>query len=370
VSEEIIRRGPMSFSEFQDLALYHPQAGFYATVGMAGRSGDFLTSPEVGPLFAQVVGNALDKWWKQLGRPDPFFVFECGAGVGTLADGIMRSKPACLPALRYVAVERSGVLRNEQAGRLLMDDLGAVLSDAGPSRHIGPGRQALVATSAELPKGQYEGVVFANELLDNLPVDIFERRGRHWYECRVGVSKDGGFSEVMTRVEEERPELEQELDSILPNAHDGVRIPLQQAARSWLEEALGSLERGRVVCVDYARTTRWMSRHSWEDWLRTYRNHRPGSAPLDTPGSQDITCEVAIDQLARVRPPDRDRTQAEFLEANGLVELVQEAREAWHTNASTADLGAARARSRVNEGRALTDSKGLGRYRVFEWQVG
>jgi SAM-dependent MidA family methyltransferase len=360
----------MSFSEFQDLALYHPQAGFYANRGSAGRVGDFITSPEVGPLFGHVISLALDKWWKQLGRPDPFFVIEVGAGSGSLASSVLDATPACAHALRYVAVERSAGLRAEQAGRYLLDTPENVLKLTSAVPVVGS-KGPLVTSLAEIPDGKFTGVILANELLDNLPVDVFERRGRHWYKLCVALSKDGGFSEMLVEASEIEggPEIAAQLDHLAPAAADGSRVPYQMIGREWLSNALSHIERGKIVCFDYAHTTRWMSRHGWEDWLRTYRNHRPGGHPLESPGTKDITCDVAIDQLSLVRRPDRDRTQADFLEANGLVELIAEARDAWHGNASLGDLGAAKARSRVNEGRALTDPNGLGRYRAFEWDV-
>jgi SAM-dependent MidA family methyltransferase len=90
-----------------EAALYDDGDGFYQTGGRAGRGGDFVTSPEIGPLFAAVTAGALDRWWDQMGRPDPFVVVEAAAGGGTLARDILAAGPACSPALRYVLVERS-----------------------------------------------------------------------------------------------------------------------------------------------------------------------------------------------------------------------------------------------------------------------
>ena len=78
--------GIARFDEYMDLALYAPDEGFFATGGGAGRGGaDFLTSPEVGPLFGTVVGEYLDRRWEALGCPDPFVVGEAAAGRGALA---------------------------------------------------------------------------------------------------------------------------------------------------------------------------------------------------------------------------------------------------------------------------------------------
>jgi SAM-dependent MidA family methyltransferase len=126
-----------------------------------------------------------------------------------------------------------------------------------------------------------------------------------------------------------------------------------------------------VVAVDYADRTPSLARRPWLEWVRTYRAHGRGGHPLEAPGTQDVTCEVAVDQLAvLVRPPDADRSQAEWLRAWGIDELVAEARATWHERAHLGDLEALRARSRVGEADALTDPAGLGAFRVLEWEVG
>ena len=109
----------------------------------AGRRGDFLTSPEVGPLFGAVVARFIDAEWDRLGRPEPFTFVEAGAGPGTLARAVIAARPTCADALRYIAVEVSAA-----------------------QRELHPPEVESVAT---LPGEVKSGVVFANELLDNLP---------------------------------------------------------------------------------------------------------------------------------------------------------------------------------------------------------
>src|SRR3954469_19577686 len=125
--ERIARHGPLPYEAFVDAALYDPDGGFYASGGAAGRRGDFLTSPEVGPLFGRVLARALDAWWRDLGEPDPYVVVEVGAGAGTLARHVLDAGPECAPALRYVLVERSERLRDLQRGRLPMEPARQVL---------------------------------------------------------------------------------------------------------------------------------------------------------------------------------------------------------------------------------------------------
>ena len=264
-----------------------------------------------------MLARALDAWWSELGEPDPFTVVEAGAGRGALAKAVLAAEPACRPALRYVAVERSGALRS-----------------------LNPGSVATV------PDEPFTGVIVANELLDNLPFGLLERTADGWAEVRV----DRELREVMVPVDHD-------LD-----APAGARIPVQRAARQWVERARELAD--RVIVVDYADTTASMARRPWTVWVRTYRRHGRGGHPLADLGRQDITCEVAVDQLP---PATSDRSQAEFLRAFGIEELAADARRAWQERAHIGDLQALVSRSRVHEAAALTDETGLGAFRVLEW---
>src|SRR4249919_1949095 len=93
IVERIRREGPISFDAFVDLALYGDD-GFFTRARGAGRAGrDFVTSPEVGPLFGALVAGALDAWWRELEEPDPYLVIEAGAGRGRLAHDVLVAAP-------------------------------------------------------------------------------------------------------------------------------------------------------------------------------------------------------------------------------------------------------------------------------------
>ena len=298
-------------------ALYGPD-GFYERGGAAGRRGDFLTSPEMGPLFAEVLLGAIDTWCQP-----PFQVVEVGAGAGTLARHLL----ALRPTLELVLVERSAALRRH---------------------HL----DLPVESRPDLPPGPIRGVIFGNELLDNLPFDLYERREAGWVE--VGV-EDGQ--------EAVRP-----AGAIGYDAPVGARIPIQRRAAQLVADALGRLQAGRLVLIDYADTTDSLARRPWTEWVRTYRAHHRGGHPIQSPGTQDITVEVAVDQFDP--PPTSNRGQADFLRAHGIDELVAAARATWEERAAIGDLEALKARSRVTEAAALCDPDGLGRFRVLEWTVG
>jgi SAM-dependent MidA family methyltransferase len=369
VAERVHRFGPLRFDELVQLALYHDEHGFYAGTGRAGRAGgDFITSPEVGPLFGAVLARALDAWWTALGRPDPFVVTEAGAGAGSLARAVLDARPECARALRYVLVERSAAQRRRQEARLTLEPARLALGPMGPDdpdlgRLPMPGVGPLVTSLAELPSGPFTGVVLANELLDNLAFRLLEMTSDGWAEVRVGDVLD----EVLVPAE---PEVVAEARRLAPDAAPGARIPLQHDAQAWMRDALRALVTGRVVVIDFADTTASLSSREWTTWVRTYRAHSRGASPLEHLGEQDITCEVAVDQLAHVRALSADRTQAQFLRAHGLDALVTEARDAWQARAHIGDLEALKHRSRLTEAEALTDPSGLGAFRVLEWEVG
>lgn len=364
--ERIHRFGPLSYAEVVGLAL----ESFYEGGGAPGRGGAFLTSPEVGPLFGAVVGRALDSWWRELGEPDPFVVVEDGAGTGALAAAVVKSAPDCAGALRYVLVERSEALRARHAGAVPLEPPGWVLgprvtADDDEELVPQPGTGPMCASLAELPAQRLVGVVLANELLDNLPFVLLRRTAEGWDEVRVGES-DGVLVNLPVAASEE---LARAAARFAPHAPVGAWIPLQQAAQSWLASALGLVERGRVVVLDYADATPSMAEREPWSWCRTYRDHQPGEDPLSDLGLQDITTDVAVDQLAAVRPPTSDLVQAEWLGLHGIDDLVVEAKAAWQSGAANPDVAALAARSRVEEARALTDPSGLGAFRVLEWAV-
>ncbi len=374
----IMVEGPVPFSVFMDAALYGP-AGFYTNGGGAGRRRDFITSPETGELFGKVIARALDAWWVEQSCPDPFIVAECGAGPGALARSVFRAAPECASALRYLLVERSAVLRERhRSGRLPLVDVTQVLGGfaAGP---IGfddddsialAGQGPLFASVEEIPAVAVH-VVLANELLDNLPFDVFERVAGGWAEVRVGLGDSAGFGEVLVAAD---PEIAVRLDALVPHAGSAVvpgrRVPWIGAAQAWLAESLcGLSDAGRIVCLDYARqATSEFLVERWEAWLRTYRGHGRGGHPLDAPGTQDVTTDVAVDQLAGVRRPTIMRSQSDFLRAHGIDHIVAAAEAHWSAVSSPPTLGDLAVRSLITESVALLDPTALGGFTVLEWR--
>lgn len=329
--------GAISFDRYMELALY-ADGGFYTT-NSAGRRGDFITSAEVGPLFGAVICRFLVAEWERLGRPDPFEVVEVGAGPGTLARAIEAASrdrpPAFVDAMRYRAVEISAAQRE---------------------RH-----PEWVHSTAAVPERIAAGVVIANELLDNLPVRIAVYDGA-WREAFVVSDTTDRFAEVLGAPLDPVPAV------LPPRPAHGARAPLMDAAADWIIQTRARVERGTLVVFDYvtARTAELVMR-PYRDWLRTYRAHERGAHPLRDTGEQDITCQVALDQLPE---PDTVRSQAQWLQRWGITALVDEGRAYWDGARSNPDLAALRMRSRINEAEALLDPHGLGAFTVLEWRCG
>lgn len=314
------------------IALYGDH-GFYASGGRAGRRGDFLTSPEVGPLFGTVLARWIDAQWNDQGRPDGFRVVDVGAGPGTLARSILAAQPECLAQAEYVAVETSAAQR--------------------ASHPEG------IESVADMPERIDHGVVIANELLDNLPFDLWVFDGA-WRLAHV-ITQGDGFAEVL---------VDGQLPACLPaTAPHGARAPVHSAAATWLDDTLARMGAGSLLAFDYCTAlTAEVAQMPWREWLRTYARHARGAHYLRDIGEQDITTQVCIDQLVAVREPHAVRSQSQFLKLWGIDELVDEGRREWQAAASAPTLAAMKMRSRVSEAEALLDMTGLGAFTALEWR--
>jgi NADH dehydrogenase [ubiquinone] 1 alpha subcomplex assembly factor 7 len=379
LAERIHREGPIPFDAFVDLALYADE-GFFGRGRGAGRAGrDFVTSPEVGQLYGALVARAVDGWWRDLGEPDPFLLVDAGAGRGRLAADVLAAAPACAPALRLVLVERSPALREAQHNLIDLEPFEDALGPATraydddddlvhtPVAGMGP-----IATSlAEFPAVRTTGVVFANELLDNLPFRVVERAADGWIEVRVGHDGDA-FVEVLIPA---APELSAEAELVACGAAPvGARLPVPSSAREWFHACSEALGHGVLAVVDYAATAEELVTRGEHGWLRTYREHERGTSPLVAPGEQDITIDLPVEYVVHAATRAgftlvHDTTQAEWLRSLGIDELVDDARVAWQARAHIGDLEALRHRSRVSEADALLDPGGLGAHRVLVYRI-
>ena len=274
--------GSISFAEFMHYTLYAPGLGYYsAGTRKFGAAGDFVTAPEISPLFGRVVARQSAPVLRAIPGGS---VLEFGAGSGRLALEVLRTLDDLdtLPA-EYRIMEVSADLRERQQ-RLLREAL--------------PGLAGRIRWLDRLPE-THRGVVIANEVLDALPVERFMRRSGGIYQLRV--SEEGGeFVFVDERapavLENAVAAIESDIGGRLP---DGYVSEVSLAAPAWLADVSQMLERGMVMLFDYGMSRReYYATDRCEGWLRCHFRHRAHSDPLILPGIQDLTAWVDFSAIA------------------------------------------------------------------------
>ncbi len=344
IRERIGAVGRISFAEYMDLALYHPQFGYYAVgAPRVGWTGDFFTSAHLHPLFGACIARQLVQMWEALKRPAPFVVLEEGAGQGVLAGHIQTFAQERLPAL-------AGALRYEAA------DVGR------------PGERA---------PGVAVHVILSNELIDAFPVHVVEARGGRLLEVYV-VEREGRLAEHLDEPSLGAEGYFERFGVRWRGFGDGWRAEINLRALDWMRATAARLARGGwVLTIDYGETARRLyTRARRRGTLLCYYRHRVNEEPLTRPGQQDITAHVnfsaLMDEGRRVGlSRARFTTQRDFLLGWGIREEM-EAWRARHFGAADAarytDQGQAdllRAYSLRNAVHVLLDPAGLGGFKVL-----
>ncbi len=272
--------GAIPFARFMELALYAPGLGYYSAGSRKfGAAGDFITAPELTPLFGHCVAQGVAAI---LEAADGDEVVEVGAGSGALAAALLGglARLGRLPR-RYAILESSADLRQRQQTYLK-----AVLPAALWGR---------LEWLDRLPEAPLRGAVVANELLDALPLVAFVQRGGQAVELGVTREAGGAFGWC------ELAPLGEPLQARLrPFAlAEGARGELGLAAEGWVETVAGLLERGALLLIDYgdARAQLYHPQRS-DGTLRCFYRHRVHGDPLILPGLQDITAHVDFTAIA------------------------------------------------------------------------
>lgn len=303
--------GPMTFAAFMAAALYDPTDGYYVTRhDRAAREGDFLSAPEMDPLFGAALALHLERGWECLGRPDPFVVREDGAGRGALMSGLLarlrgRGSPM-LEVLRYRPVEVDRAREVAVRERLRAEGFGAQL--AAPS------------------DGGMTGAILANELLDALPVHRLVRLDGRIRELYVAW-RAGWFADEPGQPSD--PALEATLDASGLELAEGGHAEVSLAAQAWVGGAAAILDRGWLLLIDYGGPGAALWARHPEGLLRTYRAHHAGADPYRAVGRQDLTAHVdtsAIGRAARGAGLEvlGETTLAEFMAGLQAGELLVE----------------------------------------------
>lgn len=308
----IKRENGISFRDFMAMALYEPRLGYYwSGRPVIGRDGDYLTSPEVSPIFGVMVGRQLREIWEAMGSPSRFTVVEAGAGNGTLCRDILswmeRTVPAMLEATRYIIVEPIPVLEARQRAAVEAHEL-----------------DDEVCWQSDMPSG-IEGCIVTNELLDSLPVHCVQVEGGRLRE--VFVSWDGArFVEELR--EPSTAEIQDYFKRVGAFPSEGCRAEVNLAATGWMKHTGAALRRGFVLTFDYG----YEAEELYAPWrkdgtLLCFYGHNPSGDPYARIGRQDMTSHVDFTSLRWAGETASLETlglvsQSEFLINMGIAEAV------------------------------------------------
>lgn len=302
--------GWLPFDRFMAMALYQPGLGYYANhtpkfghgpAGQSGQGSDFVTAPELTPLFGRTLANQVAQALSATGTDE---VWEFGAGTGALALQVLDALTAQGLALqRYTIVDLSGSLRERQRTTL------AAYAD-------------VVQWADALPE-RLEGVVLGNEVLDAMPVQLLARLGGAWFERGVALDAAGNLAWA-DRPTELRPPVAVEGD------HDYL-TEIHPQAQAFIHTLADRLQRGAAFLIDYGfPEAEYYHPQRHMGTLICHRGHRTDHQPLTDVGLKDITAHVNFTAMALAAQDAGMQvlgytSQARFLFNSGLLELAENA---------------------------------------------
>ncbi|MBE9141051.1 class I SAM-dependent methyltransferase [Nodosilinea sp. LEGE 07088] len=353
-------QGRIPFAEFMELALYHPQGGYYTTKdAILGRDGDYVTSAHLGHDFGELLAIQFAEMWQHLGCPDPFDLVEMGAGQGLIAADVLGALqnhyPGCFATLRYQIVEKSDQLRAVQ------------------TQHLAPWSGKVAWIDLEpIPDDGITGCFFSNELVDALPVHqvVITERGLHEVYVTLADSADSALQEIVAAPS--TPRLADYfavvgIDLADPQYAPGYRTEVHLAALDWMKTVAAKLHQGYVLTIDYGYpASRYYSRARAQGTLQCYYQHAHHDNPYSYLGYQDITAHVNFTALERQGEHCGLATlgatqQGMFLMSLGLGDRIAALGQIQATDMATVNLAIQR-RDRLHQ---LINPMGLGNFVVL-----
>lgn len=278
ITTQIKQKGAISFAKFMQMALYEPGLGYYsAGLNKLGADGDFVTSSELGVLFAQCHASCFAEILPKLSSP---VIFELGAGSGRFCHDVLLELAAldCLPT-EYWILEVSADLRQVQQQTV------AALPPALASR---------VRWLETPPKDSFQGIVYANEVLDAMPVEIF--RFNDGYQRLMLTDEAGQLTESWGDFP---PALLKQLQQKQLKLTNGYRSEFVPNLDVWLHSVVCHLARGVLIMIDYGygRSAYYHPQRN-QGTLVCHRRHQANFNPYQDVGLQDITAFVDFTAVA------------------------------------------------------------------------
>ena len=311
--------GVLSFREFMELALYHPNLGYYCkNLRTIGPSGDFVTSVSQTPVFGWLLACQFVEWTENRdfdAEARPVWV-EAGAHTGQLAldilDFCQREFPKTYQKLCYEIVEPSPRRQMAQRERL------AAHQD----------RLHWTRSWDDYDPHSLSGVIFSNELLDAFPAErvSWDADAKQWFAWGVTLEK-GELSwcrlpnPQAASVERWNRTFSPALTAHLP---DGFTTELNPDAIQWWHQAASRLKQGHLITIDYGlREEEFFAPHRHQGTLRAYCQQRQSSDLLARPGDQDLTAHVNFSQIERAGWEEGLKTVSLLSQETFLTQIIK-----------------------------------------------
>ncbi|MCG3777710.1 MAG: hypothetical protein JW388_0404 [Nitrospira sp.] len=324
ITSEIAQNGPIPFVRFMELALYHPQYGYYmrqpdeVKAERIGWSGDFYTSSDVHPILGRAIAMQARQMDELLGHPIPFTIIEMGAGKGLLARdclvAIHARQDDFASRVRYVLIERSPAMQ-----ALQRQNLAPWLNQPGLVTWV-EGLDALASQSVT-------GLFFSNELIDAFPVHRIQIADGQAQELFVDY-RNGRFEECRRPLS--TPALGHYLQRLNQAWPEGYKTELNLLALKWMEQVAQRIDRGFVLTIDYGHTAQDLyGPERTNGTFLCYHQQLTGDVPYERIGQQDMTAHVDFTGLATVGATagltvTGFTNQMSFLMGLGVEEMIGE----------------------------------------------
>lgn len=302
LTERIRQDGPLSVEAYMHAVLTQSDASYYRARQPFGTEGDFVTAPEISPVFGEMIGLWAADFWHRAGRPAPFHLIEYGPGRGQMMQDALRACARALPAFVEAAqihlVEASPARQSEQADKM-------------PSAQFWPSAEAFAQDG---PPGF--SMIWANEFFDALPIRQYQWKDGAWHERYVGLDADG-------RLQFQLSPLAAPIAQPGEDAQILERSPARARAMAQMAARLQS-QGGAALVIDYGHGVK----NAVGDTLQAVRRHAYCD-PLAHVGEADLTSHVDFAALAEAALglPHRMTTQGAFLMALGLPVRLEQLRD-------------------------------------------
>ncbi|MDB5228196.1 MAG: hypothetical protein JWN78_2389 [Bacteroidota bacterium] len=306
IIQKIRDKGPISFRDFMEMALYYPEFGYYTSSSeKIGKHGDYYTSPYFSGIFGEMLAKQFTDMWHMLGK-QPFTIVEYGAGPGTLCRDVLqqlKNQPELYDQLDYYIIEKSPVMQEKE-------------------REILPEKIKWINSISNL--NNINGCIFSNECVDNFAVHRVVMEDEL---MEIFVDYKNGFIEILKPASIELKKYLEELNVVLP---EGFRTEINLEATEWIADIANALQKGFVLTIDYGYPAyEYYHPQRKRGTLTCYNKHKTNEEPYSFIGEQDITAHVNFTALSHFGKKHGLDTysftnQSNFLLSLGLTNYLRE----------------------------------------------